>query len=83
MAEPLRVTIDKKELEEKEKEKKANAANNNNFPTTKIVVPQNLQDNIVKTRRAGIQKKQVKLLNPEAEKQRIDEFLELLDITDI
>ena len=36
MAEPLRVTIDKKELEEKEKEKKANAANNNNFPTTKI-----------------------------------------------
>ena len=83
MAEPLRVTIDKKELEEKEKEKKANAANNNNFPTTKIVVPQNLQDNIVKTRRAGIQKKQVKLLNPEAEKKRIDEFLELLDITDI
>ena len=83
MAEPLRVTIDKKELEEKEKEKKANAANNNNFPTTKIVVPQNLQDNIVKTRRAGIQKKQVKLLNPEAEKKRIDESLELVDITDI
>ena len=84
MAEPLRVTIDKKELEEKEKEKKANAANKTNLPTTKIVVPQNLQDNIVKTRRAGIQKKQVmKDLNPEAEKKRIDEFLELLDITDL
>ena len=42
------------------------------------------QDNIVKTRRAGIQKKQVmKDLNPEAEKKRIDEFLELLDITDL
>jgi dynein intermediate chain 1 len=83
MAEPLRVTIDKKELEEKEKEEKAKAANNTNLPTTKIVIPPNLQDNIVKTRKAGITKKAVKKLDYEAEKKRVDEFLELLDITDL
>ena len=83
MAEPLRVTIDKKELEDKEKEEKAKAANNTNLPTTKIVIPPNLQDNIVKTRKAGITKKAVKKLDYEAEKKRVDEFLELLDITDL
>ncbi len=84
MAEPLRVTVDKKELEEKEKEKKAAEANKNSLPTTKIVIPPNLRDDMVKQRKTYIQKKQIMAdLNPEVEKKRIDEFLELLDITDI
>jgi dynein intermediate chain 1 len=84
MAEPLRVTVDKKELEEKEKEKKAAEANKNSLPTTKIVIPANLRDDNVKQRKTYIKKKQIMAdLNPETEKKRIDEFLELLDITDI
>jgi len=84
MAEPLRVTVDKKELEEKEKEKKAAEANKNSLPTTKIVIPANLRDDMVKQRKTYIKKKQIMAdLNPEVEKKRIDEFLELLDITDI
>lgn len=84
MAEPLRVTVDKKELEEKEKEKKAAEANKNSLPTTKIVIPANLRDDNVKQRKTYIKKKQIMAdLNPEVEKKRIDEFLELLDITDI
>ena len=84
MAEPLRVTVDKKELEEKEKEKKAAEANKNSLPTTKIVIPPNLRDDMVKQRKTYIQKKQIMAdLNPEVEKKRIDEFLELLDITDV
>jgi len=83
MAEPLRITVDKKELEEKEKEKKAAAEKNTNLPTTKIVIPPNLQDDNVKTRKTYIQKKNVMAnLNPVQEKERIDEFLDLLDITD-
>ncbi len=84
MAEPLRVTVDKKELEEKEKAKKDAEANKNKLPTTKIQIPANLRDDIVKQRKTFIQKKQIMAdLNPETEKKRIDEFLELLDITDI
>ena len=83
MAEPLRVTVDKKELEEKEKEKKAAAEKNTNLPTTKIVIPPNLQEDNVKTRKTYIQKHNVMAnLNPVQEKERIDEFLDLLDITD-
>ena len=84
MAEPLRITVDKKELEEKEKEKKEAAKNNTNLPTTKIVIPANLQEDNVKTRKTYIKKKQIMAnLNSKQEKERIDEFLELLDITDI
>ena len=53
-------------------------------PTTKIVIPPNLRDDMVKQRKTYIKKKQIMAdLNPEVEKKRIDEFLELLDITDI
>lgn len=83
MAEPLRVTIDKKEQEEKERELAAKQLNAKTGPTTKIVVPNNLQENLVKVRRAGIQKKQIKTINKDVEKGRINEFLELLDITDL
>lgn len=84
MAEPLRVTIDVKEQEEKEKLKKEKESNKNNLPTTKINVPPNLQDVTVKTRRTGLQKKEVmKDLNPKLEYERLVTFLNLLDITDV
>ena len=39
---------------------------------------------MVKQRKTYIKKKQIMAdLNPEVEKKRVDEFLELLDITDI
>ena len=83
MAEPLRVTVDPKELEEKEQKKKESEKNAKSGPTTKIVVPQNLQDNMVKVRIAGIQKKQIKVMDKDTEKNRINTtFLDLLDIKD-
>ncbi|MCQ2820272.1 MAG: WD40 repeat domain-containing protein [archaeon] len=83
MAETIRVTIDKQAEEEKRKEKEAKQKSAKAGPTTKIVVPANLQENLVKVRKAGIQKKQIKVINMEDEKKRVDEFLELLDITDL
>jgi hypothetical protein len=71
-------------LKRKKKKKKEAAKNNTNLPTTKIVIPANLQEDNVKTRKTYIKKKQIMAnLNPKQEKERIDEFLELLDITDI
>ena len=84
MKEKIRMTQKKKEVEEKKKKKKAAEANKNSLPTTKIVIPPNLRDDMVKQRKTYIKKKQIMAdLNPEVEKKRIDEFLELLDITDI
>ena len=73
----------RKSWKKRKKKKKAAAEKNTNLPTTKIVIPPNLQEDNVKTRKTYIQKKNVMAnLNPVQEKERIDEFLDLLDITD-
>ena len=89
MAEYLRTTIDKKEEElKKEEEKKKNSNAKSKLPTTKIYVPKNLQvDNKKKKKNFEAKKdNKVSMVNSshyrKEEKDRIIEFLRLLDIKD-
>lgn len=87
MAESLRETVDKKEEEAKEEEKKF--AQKNQAPETKLHIPRNLVINNKKKKKDIIIKKDNKhnLLTEKshikAEKERIIEFLQLLDVKDI
>lgn len=89
MAEPLRTTVSKKEEEEKEKEKKQGNSQKALLPETKVVIPKNLQQATTKTRKHIEIKKDNKreMLNSQAflaeEKERIVDFLKLLDVNDI
>jgi dynein intermediate chain 1 len=88
MAEPLRTTV-RPEEEEQEKEKKAGNDKKTNFPETKIVIPKNMQNTSAKTKKHIEIKKDNKMAaitSPEyiaAEKERIYQFLSLLDVKDI
>ena len=87
MAESLRETVDKKEEEAKEEEKKF--AQKNSQPETKIHIPRNLVVNNKKKKKDIVIKKNNKhtlLTEPshlKAEKERLIEFLQLLDVKDI
>ena len=89
MADFLRTTIDKKEEEEKEAEKKKmQNSNKNNLPETKMIIPRHLQSVQVLKKKVVDLKKESRAseLNSEAfkkvERERIIEFLRLLDIED-
>jgi hypothetical protein len=87
MAESLRETIDKKEEEAKQEEKKF--AQKNQQPETKIHIPRNLVVNNKKKKKDIVIKKNNKhdmITDPihiKAEKERIVEFLQLLDVSDV
>jgi len=89
MAEMLRTTIDKKEEEAKEAEKKQQQGNKSNLPETKMIVPRHLQSVQVRQKKVVELKKENKAstINSEpfrkAEKERLVEFLRLLDIEDV
>jgi hypothetical protein len=89
MADTLRSTIDKKEEEEKEKAKQQANNPKANLPTTKIIVPKNLEKATTKLKKKIEIKKDNKLdtiNSPEFmknEKERIIEFLHLLDVKDV
>jgi len=88
MAEFLRTTIDKKEEEAKEMEKKQQNSNKNNLPETKTIIPRHLQTILVKHKKIVDLKKENKSasINSEPfkklERERLTEFLRLLDIDD-
>lgn len=88
MAEALRTTIDKKEEEAKEAEKKQQQSDKNSLPGTKQVIPRHLQSVQVKQKKVVSLKKENKaneIKNPaykKQERERITEFLRLLDIDD-
>jgi dynein intermediate chain 1 len=89
MADTLRSTVDKKEEEEKEKAKQQANNPKANLPTTKIIVPKNLEKATTKLKKKIEIKKDNKLdtiNSPEFmknEKERIIEFLHLLDVKDV
>lgn len=88
MAEALRTTFDKKEEEAKENAKHQNSSQKSSLPETKINVPKELMANTTKSKKVVEIKKDNKLetVNSEAfikvEKERIVEFLKLLDVND-
>jgi len=88
MADLLRTTIDKKEEEAKEMEKKQQNSNKSNLPETKTIIPRHLQTIQVKHKKVVDLKQENKSaeLNSEsfkkAERERLTEFLRLLDIDD-
>lgn len=87
MALSLRETIDKKEEEAKEEEKKS--AQKSNLPETKVNIPRNLIVNNKKKKKDIVIKKNNKenmltdIQHLKAEKERLIDFLNLLDVKDI
>lgn len=86
MAESLRETVDKKDEEAKEEEKKS--AMKSNQPETKVHIPRNLVINNKKKHKVVVIKKdnKNKMLYDKShisnEKERLVEFLQLLDVKD-